>query len=328
MRVAVSGLVTPYSGIGVMQRKLYPRLESLGLDLIELPSRQPGSGRLARIGALAGSTFVSLPKDVDHFLSVVTPFPVTLKIPTTTFVYDLRWLRGRSSLSRAYRARDLRRAIRGSEELVAISERTAGDLIAFDPGAAAVVAHLGPGQFDSTEFRASSSRDVMLVGAAKHKRNEMAAELIAAMPDGWVGSVFGVNVSPETVSILEDALGPSRCHWHANITTAQMNDIYRKCGISFQLSVEEGFGLPYIEALAAGQVVVAIDQPLTREVLGSAAILLQEQSVVEMVDQLVNAALPDEAARKTVAAKYSWDDFSTNIYQMICDSGKGGTNVA
>ena len=43
MRVAVPDYVTPFSGIGVIQKELYPRLESAGFELLPYLSRQPAS---------------------------------------------------------------------------------------------------------------------------------------------------------------------------------------------------------------------------------------------------------------------------------------------
>lgn len=322
MRVAVSGLVTPHSGIGVLQRELYPRLEAFGLDLVEMPSREPQPGLFPRASALARGALARLPRNIDHFLSLVTPFLLTVNVPTTTLVYDLRWMRQRSGISGLYRAVDLKRAIRHSDNLVAISERTSQELIEFHPGIKPKVAHLGPGQMTTSNFLPSSSRDIMLIGSAPHKRNELAAELIATMPAGWAGEIFGVNVSSETITKLEGALGTGRCHWFHQIPKAKLMEVYRRCGISFQLSVDEGFGLPFIEALTAGHTVVAIDQPLTREVLGSAAILLREEGVSDMASQLVGYPLPDVSVRRAVAARYSWQDFSTRIYEAICDSSE------
>ncbi len=78
-------------------------------------------------------------------------------------------------------------------------------------------------------------------------------------------------------------------------------------------SRREGFGLPPLEALACGTPVVASDLPVTREVLGDAALLVPPGDVPAFGDALATTLDAgrgeerDEAQRRTRAAAFTWD---------------------
>jgi glycosyltransferase involved in cell wall biosynthesis len=65
-------------------------------------------------------------------------------------------------------------------------------------------------------------------------------------------------------------------------------------------SFHEGFGLPVLEAMAAGAPVVASDIPAIREVAGGAAVLVPPGDVNEWVEAL--EALLDSPSRQTELA--------------------------
>jgi glycosyltransferase involved in cell wall biosynthesis len=317
MKVAVNAYTTEYSGIGVMQRELYPRLEKLGVDLLLLPNRDPTNSPVSRYSSVLRASWLQLPKSAERFLSVMTPIPRTVSVPTTTIVYDLRWQRTRAGLGKLYRRIDLNRAVHQSDKLVAISERTAADARALYPNAKISVAHLGPGQVNPGTIRDGVGRNILLIGKADHKRNDVAVELIRQLPPDWFDNVIGVNLANRVAQSLIDAVGSERCELHDSVSTSELDALYRRSRFTLQLSVEEGFGLPFIEALAAGCVVVAIDQPLTRELLADAAILLTDGPTSGLRDQLLRSETPDVLRRQAVAERYSWQGFAENMYRAL-----------
>jgi glycosyltransferase involved in cell wall biosynthesis len=87
--------------------------------------------------------------------------------------------------------------------------------------------------------------------------------------------------------------------------------LYRRAAVVLQPSEAEGFGLPVVEALACGSVVVASDLPVLREVGGDAALYCPVADVPAWADTVArllegSAAAPDRATRLAQARRYSW----------------------
>lgn len=69
--------------------------------------------------------------------------------------------------------------------------------------------------------------------------------------------------------------------------------------------------MPYVEAMACGCSVVAIDQPLTREILGDdTAVLLPDSSPQAMASAWAAAGSPPELNRRRCTERFSWEAFA------------------
>jgi glycosyltransferase involved in cell wall biosynthesis len=87
-------------------------------------------------------------------------------------------------------------------------------------------------------------------------------------------------------------------------------------------SHDEGFGLPVLEALAAGTPVVASDLPVHREVGGDVVVYTPASDAEAMADALTRAlAEPgDAAARKAHAAPFTWErtaQATREVYRQV-----------
>ncbi|MEY2405274.1 MAG: hypothetical protein QOG39_190, partial [Acidimicrobiaceae bacterium] len=92
-------------------------------------------------------------------------------------------------------------------------------------------------------------------------------------------------------------------------------------------SVYEGFGLPPLEAMAAGVPVVTTRAGALQETVGDAAILVEPGDADALAAALVSATT-DDALRaaliergKARAASYSWDDTTASmvrLYRSLC----------
>ncbi|WP_106849580.1 glycosyltransferase family 1 protein [Blastococcus sp. Marseille-P5729] len=82
-------------------------------------------------------------------------------------------------------------------------------------------------------------------------------------------------------------------------------------------SLEEGFGLPTIEALACGVPVLASDIAVFREVLDDQATLvdpLEVESIAAGIDQLVREPQGTATSRRERAAGFSWTQCAVRTY--------------
>lgn len=105
-----------------------------------------------------------------------------------------------------------------------------------------------------------------------------------------------------------------------------LSDLYRQARVVLQPSEMEGFGLPVLEALACGAVVVASDIPALREVGGVGAIYCSVADIPQWVDTINKlildpAVAPDRARRIDQARRFSWEKHATVIldaYRRLC----------
>lgn len=307
-RVGVSGPVRENSGIGVIQREIHARL-ARDSTLVETPSRD----RPGRFGALTGFVAGLLPplRRTQGYFCSVSPVPFGLRGPVVTIVHDLRWEREGSRAKQAYRGWDLARAVKRSTVLLCVSECTRQDLIARHPEAAesAVAVWLGPGIVGPDAWRAAVPGRVLLVGGAARKRNELAAQVLGHLPPGMVTSAVGIGVSDECRHLLVDLLGSENVEVSGRVSDEEMVKAFQDADYYVHLGTDEGFGLPFVEALKTGTIVVAVDQPLTREVLGDSAILVPGDSAEGMALAWKNATVPSEDVRRERSALFSWDPF-------------------
>jgi glycosyltransferase involved in cell wall biosynthesis len=307
MRIGCSGPVNERSGIGVLQKHLYAYLADAGHELVFSEPRDVGTSPMARMRGLARG-FRPARGPVDVYLSVVPPLPYRARAPLLTVVHDLRWLRTRSKPGVAYRAWDLRRTVLHSDAILCVSENTRRELIEFDSRASgkATVKWLGSGQIPEGSLQESNSGLLMLVGSAAHKRNEHAAEALAVARPPWVEGIIGVGVSEQVRETLSEAF---QCEWFQSVSDAEMLALYQRAEFFLMLGTDEGFGLPFVEALAAGCQVIATDHLLAREVVGPAGLLVTAGDPAEVGEQLQSGPSVPAEVRAGHAKHFSWNAF-------------------
>lgn len=321
MRIGCSGPVGEHSGIGVVQKHLYAYLAGAGHELVFSEPRDVGISLPARMRGLA-TGLRPAPGPVDVYLSAVPPLPCGVRAPLLAVVHDLRWARTRSKIGATYRAWDLHRTVRHSDSLLCVSENTRRELVAFDrrAGATALVQQLGPGQIPDRAFRQSDSGLVMLIGDAPHKANELAATALARARPPWVRGVIGVGVSERARRTLSTSLP---CEWFRDVSDSEMFALYRRAEYFMMLGTDEGFGLPFIEALAAGCQIIATDHPLAREVVGAAGVLVTSGSAAQIAQQLTNPPAIPATVRAEHVKRFSWRAFGEACENELIDIEMG-----
>lgn len=320
MNIGCSGTVRPGTGIGVLQRAVYPRLILRGHQLIESGNRDRSGGIVSRLLGFAVGLRPARGA-LDGYFSAVPPLPLGIRTPIVAIVHDLRWKSTRRGLSRAYRKADLARTVRRADQLICISDRTFEDLTEMFPAAApkSVVAWLGPGLVDEARLgTAPKERGLfLLVGGASHKRNELAAETILELSKTREVRVAGIGVSPAVKETLSTGLGNGACEWHTGISDEAVAVLYDRAEYFMLLGRDEGFGLPYIEALVSNCIVIAADQPLTREILVDAAILVKGSQPEEIAREINASESPSEQQVSAVTSRYSWEKFTDAVESAL-----------
>jgi glycosyltransferase involved in cell wall biosynthesis len=119
-----------------------------------------------------------------------------------------------------------------------------------------------------------------------------------------------------------------RVHCLGHVSDAELVSLYQRAVALVFPSTYEGFGLPLLEAMSRGLPIVAWDIPVTREVVGDAAILVQSGDVAGLaaaLDGLGTAPGQRQVlgqAGHEQAARFSWQDsaekFLTLLDEVVC----------
>ncbi len=178
-----------------------------------------------------------------------------------------------------------------SRGVVAVSENTTRD----NPFVAHVIRHgVDDSIFTPWPVEKTPEPSVLFVGALDgRKRGRFLLE-------GFVNTVRPMH--PDASLTVVGATGPahSGVTYLTGVTDAELADLYRRAWVYASPSTYEGFGLPYLEAMACGTPVVASENPGSVDVLGheGCALLPADEDFVVTIAGL----LGDEERRAGLSA--------------------------
>jgi glycosyltransferase involved in cell wall biosynthesis len=262
-----------------------------------------------------------------------------LRIPSVPIVYDLttfeRSMRPNRRSTLIERL-TLGPAVRRSAALIAISQATADALTSRFPVASArtVVAPLGVSPTLSSELDPVAAAElpapgfVLAVGTLEPRKNlprlvaaysgldeelQRRHPLVVVGPLGWE--------TGETLTALR-ALG-DRCQMLGHVSDAALAELYRRCAVFCYPSLGEGFGLPVLEAMAAGAVVLTSNLSSLPEV-GGDAVEYAEPDDVGSIAAGLRQLLTDESRRAELArrararaSEFSWERFAQTVLETL-----------
>ena len=248
-----------------------------------------------------------------------------LTIPGVPIVYDLLTFDPAARPNRrsvVIERVTLGRAVKRSAALVAISHTTAEALAARFPAAAAkvVVAPLGAPRDLVRPGGADERPDpgfVLAVGTLEPRKNLPAlVQAYRALDDGLqrrhplvVAGELGWGTD-QTLASLQ-SLG-QRVRIMGRVSDPELAALYRRCAVFCYPSLGEGFGLPVLEAMAAGAPVVTSNRSSLPEVGGSAVEYADPTNVESITAALARVlSSPDRraelsAAGRRRAAEFTW----------------------
>lgn len=238
-------------------------------------------------------------------------------LPIVVSVHDLTVLLSPRTMSRwngAYSRATLRRVLAAADRIIAGSADTANDidrLLGVDGARVRVVPHGVDHAFFGAPAGAPPLRDpyVLFVGTPEPRKN--LPRIVAAMARlrargrkerlvvvgsaGWGGEQVGSEEHVMTLGRVDDAT---------------LRALYAHARCLVLASLHEGFGLPALEAMAAGCPVVAARAGALPEVCGDAAVLVDPLSV-DSIARGIEAAIADrEALRERGLARapeHGWE---------------------
>jgi glycosyltransferase involved in cell wall biosynthesis len=230
--------------------------------------------------------------DLFHAPHYVVPFT---RIPFVVTIHDLIHLRYPSPLARMYARRMIGRAVRRSRRVLTVSE-TVKRAIVTEFGCAAdhvVVTPNGVSAPFAANGLAAAGRYFLFAGNDKPHKNI----------DVLVDAFGGIEGTTLVLAGGEFA----RFHSRRNIIVTgfvsdeELASLYRGAIALVMPSREEGFGLPALEAMASGCVVITSMAPALVELTGDAALHVTPD--VAALREAMTRVASDEALRKTLAAR-------------------------
>jgi glycosyltransferase involved in cell wall biosynthesis len=254
------------------------------------------------------------------------------RVPVVSVIHDCVFERdaaahGPSAFSLAYRAAT-RLAIRSAAALAAPSQAARRDIRRFygaELPAEAVLPHGVGAQFFSLRGRPRPAglclpdRYILHVGAQRPHKNQRV--LVEAMPalrarHPGLGLVLVGQPDPrfpDEVGRLVTALGvPDLVYRYASVGDQALLDLYANAAVFAYPSLVEGFGMPVLEAMAAGLAVVASDAEAVREIAAGGSLVVPARAGAAWIRAL-DRVLADPDARRdlrergqAVAARHTW----------------------
>ena len=259
--------------------------------------------------------------------------PVAYAGRSVAVVHDLAFERHPEAYSpadRAYLQVTTRWAAARCKVLIAVSETTRDDLVeryglapervrvvplgisppVVPPAPAARLAELGlDGDF------------VLQVGRVETRKNQVAALAAVERLDGVTLVVAG----PERDAGLSERLRSSaRSRVLGMVDQPTLELLYKRAAAVVVPSLYEGFGLPVLEAMARGKVVVAVKSSSLPEVGGEAALYFHDSADPAHMARVLEVALGDKLLRTRLAraararaAKFTWEKTAAGVAAVI-----------
>jgi glycosyltransferase involved in cell wall biosynthesis len=155
--------------------------------------------------------------------------------------------------------------------------------------------------------------DVLLAALAEPHAPDL--PLVIVGQPGWGG------VDPHRLA-AHAGLSQERLRVLGRISDADLAVVLRRAAALVAPSLAEGFGLPVVEAMAAGVPVVHSDAPALKEVTGGTGVMVRRRDPVSLASGL-RAVLADERrtaalveAGRHRAARYTWEHAATQVWRV------------
>jgi glycosyltransferase involved in cell wall biosynthesis len=298
----------------------------LGVDALVLPFPRLWSQARLPI-ALARSR-----PDVLFVPAHAIPFAWNGKV--LTVVHDLAFDRcpdAYSMAGRTYLRLSTRWAVSRCPLLIAVSEATKRDLVELygaHPDRVRVVLNgggeppaLAPSPSSRLKALGVNGSYVLQVGRVEPRKNQSAA--LAAVER--LKDLTLVVAGPERDSQIAAALKASpSCRVLGAVSGADLELLYAHAEAVLVPSLYEGFGLPVLEAMSRGRVVVASATPSLREVGGEGALYVDDTGDAAQFAAVIERAVTDSALRKSLTRKsrarartYTWDRCAEGVVTVV-----------
>ena len=309
------------SGTGVYIERLTAALRDAGVEVLEAANtRRPdpaggGLGSVRNLALDARWTQVELPRraweaDADVLHHPLPAFAARAQCAQVVTIHDLAFERLPELFApgfRRYASLTHRRAARGADAVVCVSQTTRRDVLArwgVDPAKVVVAPH-GPGQ-EPRLVAAVRAEHFLYVGDDEPRKN--LGLLLDAYARYRAGAPKGSGAAARARR-PRDGVRPRAC---AASRQPDLAKLLNGAAALVHPALHEGFGLTALEAMYAGVPVIAARSPGLTETVADAALLVDPYNDVQLAGALqlvgdgpeLRAALASRGRER--AAAFSW----------------------
>lgn len=330
------------SGVGIYSRELLHALAGLRPDVrfhfCYRPHRWlrswgeplPANARRAWLGA-------SSPGNARLFHGLNQRLPESGSVPQVATFHDLFVMTGNYSTPefRARFSQQAREAAWRAARIIAVSSSTkqqVEELLEFPAERIDVVPH---GVHLPPDLPPVPREKIVLnVGVIQTRKNiARLVRAFRAMPAGWRLVIAGGTGYGAEQAMAEIERSPRRSDilLTGYLTDAELQSYYRRASIFAFPSLDEGFGIPVLEAMAYGVPLLTSRRPSLEEIASGAAVLVDPKKEEDIANGLVRLATDADFAHSLVeegkrrAAIYSWRraaELTWVVYEKVWRDGR------
>ncbi|WP_309611040.1 glycosyltransferase family 1 protein [Sphingomonas sp.] len=288
---------------------------------------------------------------IDLFETFNLPLPATGNCPVIVTIHDIRSMLPDQRWPQRGLARAIhRQALRRASAVLTVSETMRQDLLAIDPESRVIAI---PNGLKADAFAAQAGDDervrrlclpddyLLAVGHFEPRKNyrrlvEAVGRLRTTHPER---SLVIVGNDGGSLSDLRTAVGElgmaDAVQLRQNVADDELRLIYRNARLVLFPSTYEGFGIPVLEAMAAGRPLVVSDLPVFRELIGPRGAYFPPQDVTNMADAVAAVLASPERQRQLVddgrqrVRDFTFDRLASEVeavYREVLTQRRASTN--